>query len=384
MERIKAHGKEVILVGTAHISRQSIELVEKTIEEEKPEVVGIELCGTRLTQLRSGRRWSETNIGQIIKEGKTYLFLVNLMLSNLQKQLGKKMGVRPGAEMFAAYKIAQKQGIPIALLDRDIQVTMRRTFALVGLKEKIKLLLSIIAGFFSEKKEVTAELIEKLKTKDMMTELMEEFMRTAPTLKKVLVDERDAFIANKILSLKEKKILAVVGAGHVNGIKQLLLSGKKIDEGKLIEVPKKKSLVMPLLKWGIPAVFVILFGYAFFLRGASLTIELFAWWFLITGALSALGALLARAHPLSIATAFLAAPFTTLHPALATGWFAGAVELKVCNPKVKDFEELKELQSLGDLYKNQVTRILLVTALTNIGATIGVVIALPYIFSLLG
>jgi len=383
MERIRVQGKEIILIGTAHISRQSIELVKKTIEEEKPEIVGIELCGTRLAQLRSGRKWSETNIGQIIKEGKTYLFLVNLMLSNLQKQLGKKIGVRPGAEMFAAYKIAQKNGIPIALLDRDIQITMRRAFALVGLKEKIKLLFSIIAGFFSEKKEVTAELIEKLKTKDMMSELMEEFTRTAPTLKKVLVDERDAFIANSILSLKEKKVLAVVGAGHVQGIKELLLSGKKIGEEKLIEVPKKKSLVIPLIKWGIPAIFVILFGYAFLIKGASITIELFAWWFLITGGLSALGALIARAHPLSILTAFLAAPFTTLHPALAAGWFAGAVELKMKNPKVKDFEELKNLQSLGDLYKNQVTRILLVTALANIGATIGVVIALPYIFSLL-
>ncbi|MFH1545624.1 MAG: TraB/GumN family protein [archaeon] len=382
LEKIFSADKEIILIGTAHISEKSIELVKETIEREKPEAVGIELCASRFKQLKMGKKWQQLNIGEVIKTGRIYLFLLNLLLSNLQRQLGAKIGVKPGAEMIAAYKIAEEKKVPVILLDRDVQITLKRAFSFIGWGEKLKLLFSIVTSFFSEKPEITKELVEKLKEKDMMTELMNELSKTAPTLKKVLVDERDLFIANSILASPFKKIVAVVGAGHVEGVKKYL--DKKRDVSKLLFVPKKKSYLKLIFKWIIPLLFVLIMGYAFFIKGFTLSIQIFLWWFLITGSLSALGALIARAHPLSILAAFLAAPFTTLHPALAAGWFAGYVELRVKNPKVEDFEKLNQLNSMGDFYRNQVTKILLITAFANVGATIGVVIAIPYVLSLLG
>jgi pheromone shutdown-related protein TraB len=381
LEKLSIGKKQVILVGTAHISEKSIELVKETIEKEKPDCVGIELDLQRLRQLKSGRKWSETNISYIIKTGKTYLFLINLMLSNMQRKLGSELGVKPGAEMLKAYEIAKEKEIKIELLDRDVQITLKRAFAFTGIKEKIKILMHVVSGFFSEEEKLTKEKIESLKRKDVMTELMKELSSTAPTIKKVLVDERDLFIANKILQSDSKKIVAVVGAGHLEGIKKAL--NKKIDLRPLMHVPKKKSFFGRVIKFAIPALFVFFLLYAFYNKGINASIELILLWFFITGIFSALGALAAKAHPVSVLVAFLSAPFTTLHPALAAGWFAGITEIKFNSPKVKDFESLNQLNSFGSLYSNKVTKALIVTAFTNVGATIGVIIALPYILSIL-
>jgi pheromone shutdown-related protein TraB len=381
IEKVKVDGKEIILVGTAHISDKSVELVRETIEKEQPESVGIELDYQRFRQLESGRKWQETNVSHIVKSGKTYLFLINLMLSNMQRKLGQEFGIKPGAEMLEAFKIAKEKGLTVELLDRDVQVTLKRALAFTGLKEKIKILMHVVSGFFSEQEKLTKEKIESLKEKDVMTELMNELANTAPTIKKVLVDERDLYIANRILESKSKKIVAVVGAGHLDGIKKSL--NKKVDLRPLKVVPKKESVLGTVFKYTIPAILIVFLVYAFYYKGAGASIELLFLWFLITGVFSALGALIARAHPASIAVAFFAAPFTTLHPALAAGWFAGAAEIKFNSPKVKDFENLNKLDSVGSFYSNKVTKILIVTAFTNIGATIGVIIALPYILSVL-
>ena len=323
----------------------------------------------------------ETNISHIVKSGQTYLFLINLMLSNMQRKLGKELGIKPGAEMLEAFKIAEEKGLTVELLDRNVQITLKRALAFTGLKEKIKILMHIVSGFFSEQEKLTKEKVESLKQKDVMTELMKELSDVAPTIKKVLVDERDLFIANRILESKSKKIVAVVGAGHLDGIKKAL--NEKTDLKPLTVVPKKKSILGIILKFGIPAIFIAFLVYAFYNKGINASVELLVLWFVITGVFSALGALLARAHPVSILVAFLAAPFTTLHPALAAGWFAGAAEIKFNSPKVKDFENLNKLDSIGSWYSNRVTKVLIVTALTNLGATIGVIIALPYILSIL-
>ncbi len=381
VEKIKSADKEIVLIGTAHISEKSVELVKETIEKEKPDSVGIELDYQRFKQLQSGNKWQNTNVSHIVKTGKTYLFLINLMLSNMQRKLGQELGVKPGAEMIAAYKIAKEKQLAIELLDRDVQVTLKRALAFTGLREKIKILFHIVSGFFSEQEQLTKEKIESLKQQDVMTELMKELSDIAPTVKKVLVDERDLFIANRILQSKSKKIVAVVGAGHLEGIKQGLK--EKIDLRPLMVVPKKKSLLGAFLKYSIPAIFIVFLAFAFYNKGVTASLELILLWILITGVFSALGALIARAHPVSILVAFFVAPLTTLHPALAAGWFAGASEIKFNSPKVKDFESLNKLDSIGSFYSNKVTKILLVTALTNIGATIGVVIALPYILSVL-
>jgi pheromone shutdown-related protein TraB len=380
IERIKLDGKEIILVGTAHISDKSVEQVKEIIESEQPDVVGVELCAQRFQQLKSGRQWQETNVSQIVKTGKIYLFLINLLLSNIQKRLGAKMGVKPGSEMLEATKLAQEKKVPIALLDRNVTITLKRAIALMSFWEKVKLLFSIVFGLFSEAEELTKEKVEELKRKDIMTELIQELSEKAPTVKRVLVDERDAFIAHRIRHSPGKKIVAVVGAGHLQGIKENL--PKDISIRALETLPKKRNY-LKYLAYAVPVLFVAFVVYAFLVKGFGTSLSVLFWWFLINGVLSGLGVLLARGHPLTILSAFLAAPFTSLHPAVAAGWFAAAVETKMSVPKVKDFEMLGSLGSFTDFTKNRVTKILLVAAFANIGSTLGTVVALPYILSLL-
>jgi len=367
-------------VGTAHVSKESVSLVKETIEKEKPDVVGVELDIQRLQQLRHGKRWSQMDIGQVIKEGKTHLFLLNVLLSNLQRQIGEDLGVKPGSEMLAAVNEAAKQKLPVALLDRDVAITLKRALNRTSFFEKAKLGYGIVGSFVGVGQKLDQQTIEKLKEKDMLNALMQQLSKELPSVKKVLVDERDLFIANRILQTKAKKIVAVVGAGHLDGIKKYL--DKPRDIRPLLTVKKKRG-ILSYLKYVIPVLFFVFIAYGFYSKGSDIALNLLFMWFLINGLLSALGAALARAHPLSIFTAFFAAPFTSLHPALAAGWFAGLVELKMRNPKVSDFEQLPEINSVGSLARNRVTRILMVTAFANIGSTIGTVIALPYIASLL-
>ncbi len=377
---MKAAGKEIVLVGTAHVSRESIELVKETIEKEKPDVVGVELDIQRLYQLKQGRKWSQMDLGQVIREDKAHLFLLNILLSNLQRQIGQGFGVRPGSEMLQAVKIASEKKLPVALLDRDVGITLKRALNRTSLKEKLKLGYSILGGFLGMGEKLDQNTIEQLKKKDVLNALMQQLAKEMPSVKEVLVDERDIFIANRVMQTRGKKIVAVVGAGHVEGIKKYL--DKPRNLAPLLSVKKKRS-VFSLLKYLIPLAVAGLIGYGLYTKGSAIALNLLLAWFLINGVLSALGAALARAHPLSVLTAFLAAPFTSLHPALAAGWFAGLVELKMRSPKVADFEKLPELSDVKGIASNRVTRVLLVTAFANIGSTVGTVIALPYIASLL-
>lgn len=380
IERINTPEKEIILVGTAHISRESIDLVQKTIVEEQPDVVGIELDKERLHQLLSERKWKEMNVMQVIKEGRTYLLLFNLLLSNIQRQFGEQVGVKPGEEMRAALKAAGESHIPIQLLDRNVKVTLKRAMNEMSLFEKLKLLGGIGFSMFGSGEKLTSEKVEELKNKDMINKLMQELSKQMPSVKKVLVDERDLFIANRILQAPGKKIVAVVGAGHLDGIQKYL--DKPRDISSLNSIPKTRNY-LKYLKYLVPILFFSILGYAFYTKGITTTAHIFALWFLVNGLLSALGALIARAHWKSAIVAFLAAPFTSLHPAFAAGWFAGLTEAKLKSPKVKDFESLSKLSSYSDFNKNTVTHILLVTAYANIGSTVGTVIALPYALSLL-
>ena len=380
VEVVKAHDKRIVLVGTAHVSQESVALVEKTIEKEKPDVVGIELDFQRLYQLQHGRQWQKMDLGQLIKEGKTHLFLLNVLLSNLQRQIGQSLGVKPGSEMMMAAKIAADKKLPIALLDRDVGITLKRALNRMSLLEKAKLGYSILSGFMGFGQQLDKKTIEQLKQKDVLNALMQQLSKELPSVKEVLVDERDLFIANRIMQTKAKKIVAVVGAGHLEGIKKYL--DKPRDVSALLKVEKKRSW-LSYLKYLLPLAFFALIGYGFYAKGSAIALNLLLMWFLINGVLSALGAALARAHPFSVAAAFLAAPFTSLHPALAAGWFAGLVELRMRSPKVEDFEQLPKLSRISSIASNRVTRILIVVAFANIGSVIGTVIALPYIASLL-
>ena len=380
IDRLNIDGKEIILVGTAHISKDSIELVKKTIEKEKPDTVCVELCKSRYDSITKRKTWEDTKITELIRDKKAYLFLSNLLLANFEKKMGEQVKVKPGSEMIEAIKAAKKNKIDISLVDRDIQTTLKRAWRKMGIKEKFRMFFLLFEGMFFADEQIDEKKIESMKDKDMLNEMLKELGQYIPNIKKVVIDERDTYIAEKIKETKGKKIVAVVGAGHIPGIKKNI---KKTADLKALEnIPKKKN-ISKYISWSIPIIFTALIIYGFLGHGAEVTINMLWKWLWINGTLSALGALIALANPITIIVAFLAAPLTSLNPMLAAGWFAGYAEAKMNEPKVKDFESLSKLNGITDFWRNRVTRILLVVVLANLGSTLGTFIALPYLASLL-
>lgn len=385
--KVSIDEKEIFLVGTAHISRESVNLVRETIERENPDIVAVELCRDRYDAISREQKWDETEIHEVVKKGKTPLFLMHLLLANFQRKLGDELGIKPGSEMIEAIDIAKERGIRIALVDRDINISLKRAFNRMSIKEKFRIFMGLFSGIFGGEK-IDEELIEKLKDKDIMTEMVEELSKEAPSIKAVLIDERDRYIAERIAALNAKKIVAVVGAGHVDGIRNLLEGGKILQKnanGEIYPIEKipDGGNKLRYFSYLIPIIFLIIVGWGFYSHGTELTLNMLWKWFLINGSLSALGVILALGHPFSVITAFLVAPFTSLNPTIAAGWFSGLVEAYVRKPRVKDFEGLLKLNGLRDYWRNGVTRILLVIVFANIGSSIGTFIALPYLVTLL-
>lgn len=374
--------RQLVLVETAHVSKESVEEVRRVIVDEKPDVVAIELDPARLQQLLHPEEWNQTRLDAVIQKNQVGLFLLGLFLQNFQRQLGAEVGVKPGAEMLEAVRAAQEANVPVALVDRDVNVTLQRSLAALGFREKLSLLSELVMGLFGGGEALTPQKVEELKQKDTLNALLQEFGEKYPKLKRVLVEERDIVIAQSVRSLPAKKIVCVIGAGHSPGIQSFVHAS--MDWKHLLELPqKKKSAWSAVLPWVIPALFVLLLAWVVYSQGVEASLGFFAYWIAITGGLSALGVLIARGHVLSIATAFFAAPITTLHPALAAGWFAGYTEARLRAPQVADFSKLHHLSSLGDFADNRVTRILLVIALANLGAMLGSLLAFPAILAFL-
>jgi len=380
VQYIKLKDKEVILLGTAHVSRQSVAEVRKIIESERPDCIALELDSARFAQLVEEQKWRETDIISIIKTGRAYLFLFNLILASMQRKIGKELGVKPGSEMLAAAELAAKYKIPIALVDRDISITMKRAFSRMGFFEKLKLFFELMLYSFGLGESLTREKIEELKREDMLSAVIKELSKQFPSIKEVLIDERDQYIAGAISKIKAKKVLAVVGAGHIAGIKENL--GKKIDLSNLKKIPKTRGY-KSILKFILPLTLLLLIAVGVYVKGTTFVLKAFFVWFLLTSSISAIGAILARAHWKSVLTAFFAAPITTLHPALASGWFAGIVEATVRPPTVKDFEEIPNMESLGEINKNRFTHIIVVTAVVNLASTIATFLSLFIIATML-
>jgi pheromone shutdown-related protein TraB len=384
-EKIKDN---IILIGTAHISKESVKEVKEAIEKYKPDIVAVELCQRRYDAITKKDQWEKTPITKLLRSNNAYLMLAQTFLASIQRRLGKEYGVEPGSEMIAAMQEAKKHDIPVALVDRDISITLKRAWRKMGIREKFRLTWEFLKALLGYDEGEIEELdLKKLMDQDVITALMEEFGEIAPSISDVLIHERDEYIAKKIQDESKKgKVLAVVGAGHVKGIKKELEKGDlKTDLKNLEEVPKKRIKIMKVVAYAIPVLFVALILWLIFTRGADAWADIqdvLIWWFLINGSLSALGAAIARAHPLSIGTAFVAAPLTSLNPAVAAGWVAGYVEAKLRTPVVKDFQELSKLESFKEFWNNRVIRLLMVVALANLGSMLGTLIAFPYIASL--
>ncbi|HEC81010.1 MAG TPA: TraB/GumN family protein [Thermoplasmatales archaeon] len=377
---------DVLLVGTAHVSPDSVKEVKEAIESFKPDVVAVELCRSRYKVLTEKRKWEETPITSFLSGGKAYLLLAQTFLSSIQRRIGKELGSEPGAEMVAAIEEAKKIEVEVALVDRDISITLKRAWRKMGFREKLRLAWEFIKAMIGYDEDEEFD-IKELMEQDVISTMMEEFGKIAPSTTEVLINERDKYIAKRILDEKKKgKVLAVVGAGHLQGIKHYLEKGEvNVDIKSLENVPKKRVSVAKIVAYAVPILFVSIVVWILVTSGLSSLdkiLDMFLWWFLINGSLSATGAAIARGHPLSILTAFVAAPFTSLNPAVAAGWFAGIVEAKLRMPTVKDFQQLNKVEGLKDFLNNRVIRLLMVVALANLGSTIGTLVAIPYIIKI--
>jgi pheromone shutdown-related protein TraB len=366
--------KEITLVGTAHVSRESADLVAQVIEEEKPETVCIELCESRYQSLTKKKKWQNTDLLKVIREKKAFLLLSNLMLAYFQKKIGKKLGIKPGEEVLRAIAAAQAIGAHVHLADRDIRTTLSRMWRAMGFWRKIKVLAQLItsAGQIDAIKE---EDIEEIKRKDVLETLLSEIGESFPDIKRILIDERDQYLAHKIRTAPGGKIVAVVGAGHVPGIQAYW--EKPVDITVLEQIPPKGQLSR-VLKWGIPALIVGIIIFGFFMAGTAGGAQMIKWWILANALLAGLGAAIAMAHPLTILSAVVASPMTSLNPMIAAGWVSGLVEAFLGKPKVRDFENLPEdISTLKGFWKNKITRILLVVVFTNLGSSLGTFVAIP-------
>ena len=372
--RLTFKDKEITLVGTAHVSMESAHLVERVIEDEDPDTVCVELCQSRYQSITQKNRWQNTDLMKVIKEKKVFLLLSNLMLAYFQKKIGQRLGIKPGEEIMRAIEAAKVAGASIHLADRDIRTTLARTWRLMGLWTKMKLLVQFLSSV-GEVGAINEEDIEEMKRKDVLETLLSEIGESFPEIRRILIDERDQYLAHKIRNAPGKKIVAVVGAAHVPGVQRYWQ--KPVDTDMLDQIPPRGRL-SGFLKWGIPALIVGIVIVGFFISGASAGIHMIKWWILANAVLAGLGAALALAHPLTVLSAIIAAPLTSLNPMIAAGWVSGLVEAFLGKPKVRDFENLPEdISSLKGFWRNKITRILLVVAFTNIGSSLGTFVAIP-------
>lgn len=385
-EEVNLAGRKIVLIGTAHVSKESIAEVKNEIESLKPDCVAVELDEKRYNSMMDPESWKNLDIVKVLKRREGFLMLANLVLSSFQKRMGKNVGVKPGDEMLAAINCAKENNILFTLVDRPIQVTLRRAWAKNSLWGKCKLLASMIASAF-DNEEISEAEIEKLKSGNEMDSMMKELSEYLPSVKEVLIDERDRYLASHIWESEGNTIVAVLGAGHLPGVKaylEKLANGIMISDTSDIETVSEKSIAGKVIGWGIPVVIVALIVAGFFMGGRTIGTQMIGSWFLWNGCLSALGALVAFANPITVLVAFVGAPLTSLCPLVGVGLFTGIVQALICKPKVSDIESLQEdVSSLKGWYKNRVLKVLLVFFLSSLGSTIGTFVATGKIASLL-
>lgn len=384
--RITLGERTITLLGTAHVSRESTQEVARFIREQHPDHVCVEIDAQRYKTLTEGQNWSGLKIDQVLRQRRGFLLLANLVLTSFQRKLGKQLGVTPGDEMKAAVLTAEEEGIPTTMADREVQLTLRRAWSQSSLWNKLKMISSLLASIFSSE-ELSEEDIENLKRKSALDDMMDELAAFLPSVKEVLINERDHYLAAKIFEAPGTHILAVIGAGHAPGITrhlhQLHTGEATTDLEKISHVPSP-SKTTKILPWIIPAIVISLLSIGFVRSGWNQGLQMFFYWFMVNGILSAIGALIALAHPLTIVLSFLAAPFTSLNPTIGVGIVTGLFEGYIRRPRVMDFENLTEdILSVRGFIRNRFTHALVVFFLSSIGSAIGTFVAFPFLISLL-
>ena len=363
-------GRRIVLVGTAHISPESVDLVRMVIERERPSAVCVELDERRFEALSQKKRWEALDLREVIRNRQLATLLLNFFLASYQKRLGGKLGVTPGSERLEATKGAAARGVPVVLADRDVRITLRRAWAALSLWKKLLLVSGVLASAF-ETPELDEEELRKLRQKDVLSELMNELGKAMPQLKRALIDERDTYLASKILGAEGETLVAVVGAGHVAGMVEALASGEIADLSEIEKIPPV-STTWRTIGWAIPAVIIGALVYIGVTQGPTAMGENAMFWFLANSIPSAIGGVIALGHPLTVAAAFMAAPFTSLTPLIGAGYVTAFVQTYLVPPRVIEFQTVGEDISVAKAWwRSRLLRIFLVFLLTGVGSMIG-------------
>jgi len=358
------------LLGTAHVSSESVDLVRSQIEEWGPDLVAVELCPSRMAALTKPDSLESEDLLKIIKEGRSAMILLQSALAAQQRRMGFSSGEKPGAELLAAVNAAEESGVPVEMIDRDVVVTLRRAWRKMGIIEKWRILNALLW----EEDDDDVSIDEVLGDSDLLSSMMEEAREIAPGAGEVLIDERDSFLAGRIQQIRGKgKVLAVIGAGHLSGVAHYLGEPAIETTSRLAELGKEppKSIWPKLLMAAIP---IFLFGAVAWMvaNGEMDALKQTAQtWLILNAGGAGIGVLIARGHPLSILVGAIASPITSLNPTLAAGWFAGYTQLKVASPTGKDAQDFLVLDEVSLFWKNRVGKVLMVTAMGNIGSWAG-------------
>jgi pheromone shutdown-related protein TraB len=367
---IRHEDRTILLVGTAHISQESVDLVRTVIEQEEPDCVCLELDDKRYQALTEQQQWQSLDLKSIIKNKQLSTLLVSLLMASYQKRLGSKLGVTPGAELLMAAQTARRLQIPVSLCDRDVRITLRRAWKSTSFFKKGYLLASLLTGLF-DRSEISEEKLRELKQSDVLSGMMAEMAETLPDLKRVLIDERDIFIAEKIKSSPGKRIVAIVGAGHIEG---MIASFATSNTHRLREIsripPVSKGYV--IAGWTIPVLIIGALLTIGLQKGAAVAGENLVFWILANGIPAAIGALIALAHPLTTLGAFAAAPITSLTPVIGAGYVCAFIQVLTCPPVVREFEAAgDDIATIRGWWQNRLLRVFLVFILTGIGSAVG-------------
>jgi len=367
---LKMGDREIFLIGTAHISKESVELVRRVIAAEQPDCVCVELDEKRYEALAKRKTWELLDLREIIRKKQLSTLLINMVLASYQKRLGDQMGVKPGTELLEAVQEAEKYGIPVALCDRDVRVTLRRAWNSTSFWRKNYMLASILTSMF-EKTEITEDKLRELKESDVLSELLAELGQAMPELKRVLIDERDTYLSEKIKGVKGKRLVAVVGAGHVAGIKEALGEDRSGHMEAINQIPTVPP-IWKIVGWTLSAIIVIALILIAIKKGSAVAGDNLLFWVLATGTPSAIGACLALAHPFTILGAFIGAPLRILIPVLGVGHITAFIQVMVRPPLVIEFETvLQDMATFRGWWRNRLLRLFLAFILPAIGAVIG-------------
>lgn len=363
-------GRQIILVGTAHISQESVQLVRTVIDQEHPDCVCLELDDKRYQALTQKERWQSLDLREIIRKKQLSTLVISLFMASYQKRLGSKLGVIPGAELLAADQAAKERQIPVSLCDRDIRITLRRAWKSTSLWKKSYLMTSLLASLFDDT-EISEEKLTELKRKDVLTEMMDELGGTLPDLKRVLIDERDIFLAEKIKNSPGKRLVAVVGAGHISGIIRELDNDNRQRIPEISLIPPV-STIWKVAGWSIPILIVAALITIGINKGASVAGANFLYWSLAHGIPAALGAMIALAHPYTTIGAFSAAPLTSLSPLIGAGHVTAFIQVMQRPPVVREFETASsDMATFRGWWRNKLLRVILVFFLTTLGSALG-------------